>query len=183
MPGDGLAAFERWRQAVTSAAEPAGEAVDWDAFESSIGLRLPSDYKAYIDAYGVGSINELLRVRHPTAEKGAYNLIKAPDDWNSPEDEELYRRTHLTMPPLPLGVGRHRLMLCADGEGGQLYWNTTDDDPDRWPVVLGDTSGQAWIDYDLTMIEFLLALFTGQLPDLGFEEAGYVGDEIVIERG
>lgn len=118
----------------------------------------------------------------PHVDKAAYNLLRAPDNWTTPRDRQQYLRTHLTEPPLPLGIGRDRLMLCVDGEGYQLYWNTSHDAPDQWPVVLGDISGRAWTLYDLTMVEFLLALFTGQLPELGFEEAGYVEDEIVIER-
>ena len=172
MPGDGMAAFERWRQTVTSADANTEAPVDWEAFESSIGLRLPTDYKAYLDVYGVGCVNDLLCVRHPTVEKGAYNLLRAPTGEN---------RHLLSSSPLRLGIGRDRLMLCADGEGNQLYWNTSDTDPDKWPVVLGDDSGRAWLAYDLTMVEFLLALFTGRLPDLGFAEAGFVDDEIVIE--
>ena len=160
MPGDGMAAFE-----------------------SSIGLRLPSDYKAYIDEYGVGCINECFWVRHPTAAKGAFNLLRAPEEYDGPQDDEEFLSTHLTVPPLPLGVGRDRLMLCADSDGGefQLYWQTTDDDPDRWPVVLGNDDGDGWDLYDLTMVEFLLALFTHQLPELAsWAEAGYVTDEIEI---
>lgn len=183
MPGDGIAAFEEWKRAVTSADEPAEPPVDWDATESAIGLRLPADYKAYIDTYGVAAINKLLSVRHPAVEKGAYNLLKAPDNWRGQNDLKQYLKSHLTAPPLLLGIGRNRLMLCADGEGQQLYWNTTDDDPDKWPVVLGDDSGMAWLEYDMTLVEFLLALFTGRLPELGFEEAEYVfPDRIAIER-
>jgi len=181
MPGDGMAAFARWRQVVTSADENAEAPVDWDAFETSIGLRLPADYKAYIDAYGVGFVNELFRVRHPTTAQGAFNLLLPPEEWDG-QDEEEFLETHLTVPPLPLGIGRNLLMLCADGDGVLLYWDTRADDPDSWTVVLGDDDGDSWTPFDLTMVEFLLALFTDQLPQLGFTRAGYVTDEIRIQR-
>jgi hypothetical protein len=182
MPGDAMACFQQWRQAVTSAGENTEAPVDWDAFETSIGLRLPADYKAYIDAYGVGFINRLFRVRHPMVETGAFNLLQAPEQWDGPEDEEEYLETHLSAPPLPLGIGRDRLMLCADSDGDQLYWDTSTDDPDAWTVVLGDDDGDSWTPFDMTMVEFLLALYTNQLPELGFARAGYVTDEIHIQR-
>ena len=34
----------------------------------------------------------------------------------------------------------------------------------------------------MTLTEFLVALFTNRLPQLGFTEAGFVRDEILIER-
>jgi hypothetical protein len=114
MTGD---AFQRWQQVVTSADPNAEPPVDWAAFESSIGMRLPADYKAHIDLYGVGCINGLFWVRHPTS-KYVPNLLQAPDDWRSAQDGERY----------------------------------------------------------------LAALFTNRLPQLGFTEAGYVRDQILIQR-
>ena len=93
-------------------------------------------------------------------------------------------QTHLTAPPRPFGVGRGRLMLCADGDDGdaQVYWDTSDEDPDRWPVVLGDCDGDTWTVLDMTLTEFLVAVFTNRLPQLGFTRAGFVRDEILIQR-
>jgi hypothetical protein len=183
MPGDGMAAFERWQQLVTSADRNAEAPVEWAAFESLIGLQLPADYKAYIDVYGVACINRLFWVRHPTS-KDMPNLLQAPYEWRSAQDEQDYLETHLTAPPLPFGVGHDRLMLCADGDDGesQVYWDTSDDDPHRWPVVLGDTDGDTWTRVDMTLVEFLLALFTNRLPQLGFTEAGFVRAEVLVQR-
>ncbi|MEV0898319.1 SMI1/KNR4 family protein [Actinoplanes sp. NPDC049802] len=181
MPGDGMAAFEQWRQVVTSADENTEPPVDWSAFEASTGLRLPADYRAYADTYGPTFINELYRIKHPTSERYGCNLLNPPEQWESEEDEERYLETHLSTPPLPLGVGRNRLMLCADSGPDQIYWDTSGDDPDTWTVVLGDEDGDSWKPLDMTLVEFLLALFTGRMPELGFERAGYVTDEILIE--
>jgi hypothetical protein len=38
---------------------------NWDAVETAIGLRLPSDYKAFIAAYGSGAINNCLDIGNP----------------------------------------------------------------------------------------------------------------------
>ncbi|GIE78128.1 hypothetical protein Aph02nite_40780 [Actinoplanes philippinensis] len=182
MPGDGTAAFVQWRQAVTSADPNTEPPVDWAAVESSVGLRLPADYKAYIDEYGIGFVNRLFAVRHPTTAEGRFNLLRAPEQWEGPDAEEEYLETHLTAPPLPLGIGRNRLMLCADSDDTQIYWDTSNDDPDAWSVVVGDDDGDTWQAVDLTLVETLLQLFTGRLPELGFDRAGYVTGEIHIQR-
>lgn len=167
---------------MTSADENTEPPVDWDAFEASLGLRLPADYKAYIDEYGVGIINRLFAVRHPTTAEGWANILEAPEQWEGPDAEQEYLELHLTAPPLPLGIGRNRLMLCADSDGTQIYWDTTDDDPDAWSVVVGDNDGDTWLALDLTLVETLLRLFTGRLPELGFDKAGYVTGEVRIQR-
>ncbi len=38
---------------------------DWAAVEAAIGLRLPADYKAFIAAYGRGTINNCLEIQSP----------------------------------------------------------------------------------------------------------------------
>ncbi|MEV0901440.1 SMI1/KNR4 family protein [Actinoplanes sp. NPDC049802] len=182
MPGDETAAFAQWRRAVTSADENTEPPVAWADFESSLGLRLPADYKAYIDEYGVGFVNRLFVVRHPTTTEAGFNLLQAPEQWEAPDAEQEYLETHLTAPPLPLGIGRDRLMLCADSDGTQIYWDTSQDDPDSWSVVVGDDDGDTWQALDLTLVETLLQLFTGRLPELGFDQAGYVTGEIRIQR-
>lgn len=37
-----------------------GEQIDWVAAEASLGVKLPSDYRALLDTYGVGDIGELV---------------------------------------------------------------------------------------------------------------------------
>jgi hypothetical protein len=175
VPGDGPAALRRWQELVAGPAEPNETPVDWSAFEASIGLPLPTDYKGYIDTYGTGCINGLFWVRHPTTDRSPLRLVGANVGDDDPDFSNL-----LLPPPYPLGLGYDRLLLCADSEDyDQLFWHTSGDDPDRWGVVLGDSAGQSWEPYDMTMVEFLLAVFSNEL-DLGLAEAGYVGDTITF---
>jgi hypothetical protein len=62
---------------VAPPAQPTEAPVDWAAFEESIGLRLPSDYKGYIDSYGTGCVNGLFWVRHPTTARSGLSLVGA----------------------------------------------------------------------------------------------------------
>jgi hypothetical protein len=38
---------------------------NWEALEAAMGLRLPTDYKAYITAYGSGMVNNCLDIPSP----------------------------------------------------------------------------------------------------------------------
>src|SRR5262249_35246160 len=42
---------------------------DWAVVEAAIGLRLPSDYKAFVAAYGRGTINNCLVIESPFGTK------------------------------------------------------------------------------------------------------------------
>jgi hypothetical protein len=180
MPETGMAAFERWRALVPPPEPDArlGPPVDWTQVESELGLRLPADYKAYVDTYGFGWVNRLVCVFHPTTKVPQINLAQEAEAHNNPDLLEMVE----TPPPHPLGVGVARLM-CFGGTETQdaLYWFTDGEDPDRWPVVFRDQAGYEWRQYDLSLVGFLLALFTREIAPAAYAEAGYLRDDVVFE--
>src|SRR6266508_4692572 len=42
-----------------------GGTVDWNAVQTEVGTTLPEDYKAFIDAYGLGTIDDFLWIYDP----------------------------------------------------------------------------------------------------------------------
>jgi hypothetical protein len=162
-----MAALARFRELVPPPAELDEPPVDWAAVEETLGMRLPADYKGYIDTYGVGSVNGLFWVRRAGTRHENVDLLTGTDD-------EPNLDLFLVPPPYPMGAGPDRLFQCAFSEADdELYWHTVGD-PDAWPVVLTHSTGDAWLPYDMTLVEFLLALYTGELEDLGYAEAGYL---------
>jgi hypothetical protein len=78
--------FERWRALVappTPDRRLGPPTVDWAGVESDLGLGLPADYRAYIDAYGVGWINRLVVVAHPTTHSASLNLARSAKEQDS----------------------------------------------------------------------------------------------------
>jgi hypothetical protein len=141
--------------------------VDWGAVHRRLGTALPSDYRAYIDAYGLGCINELFWVLHPYGTPDRLNLL---EQWAVQDPGAL-----LSPPPYPLGQVPGGLVPCAvDEDAGVLYWHTGGPDPERWTVVYRDEDGDAWRPYDLGLVPFLGAVFAGTLPELGYQAAGYL---------
>ncbi|HEY3505233.1 MAG TPA: hypothetical protein VGN37_20915 [Actinocatenispora sp.] len=172
------AAWAEWRSRVPAPDEPPDDDVDWDWAEDHLRVRLPADYKTYIDTYGVGYVNRLFLVLHPTTDMAAGNLEDVADGQSSVEGLS----TLLTPPPLVWpGLGSDRLMACAVTSNEDVaYWYTRGDDPDAWPLVFRDRDGRAWRTYDMSLLEFLLGVFDGRLePRLA--EAGYAGDELVFD--
>ena len=48
----------------------------WDEIELTLGVKLPTDYKKFINRYGVGSINDFIWVLNPFTQNSNLNLIK-----------------------------------------------------------------------------------------------------------
>lgn len=157
--------IDAWRRLVPPPAEPP-DPVDWTALSQRLGTTLPADYRAYIDLYGLGCVNDLYWVLHPYGTPDRLNLGA---QWNAPDPPLLT--------PRPPG-----LRPCAtDEDAGLLYWDTAAPDPDAWTVVYRDEDGDAWHPYDLTLVGFLHAVFTGAL-DLGYAEAGYLSSTVRFRR-
>jgi hypothetical protein len=180
MPETGMAAFERWQALVTPPAPDArrGPPVDWAEVESELGFRLPADYQAYIDTYGYGSVNRLVFILHPTTKVPHLNLARS----NEAIDEEDFLEMAETPPPHPLGVGLGRLMYLGGTETqDSLYWFTDGEDPDQWPIVFQDERAYKWQQYDMSLLGFLLALFTREIAPRDYAGAGYLEGGIVFD--
>lgn len=169
--GDGVGGvLARWTELVPPP-DPPPDPVDWDAVHHRLGTAVPHDYRAYIDTYGLGCINDLYWVLHP---HGAPDRLDLADQWAAARDPAAGRRL-LTPPPYPLGQLPGGLLPCAvDEDAGILYWHTDPPDPDQWTVVYRDEDGDSWLPYRLTLVPFLHAVFTGGLPELGYQDAGYL---------
>jgi len=108
--------------------------VNWDQVHARLGLRLPADYREFIDTYGPGMLGDV-RVTAPGAPGGMnlFELLERTHARTRGMAEEEYR------PPLypePGGI------VCwgEDQRGSILGWGPGSDDPDDWLVVVMGTS-------------------------------------------
>ena len=142
--------------------------VDWAGVERRLGTALPRDYRAYVDTYGPGCLGDLFWVLHPA---GTPDRLDLAAQWAAAREPAAL----LTPPPHPLGVLPGGLLPCAvDEDAGILYWHAADADPDGWTVVYRDEDGDSWLPYRLALVPFLVAVLSGDLPDLGYADAGYL---------
>lgn len=162
-----MTAWERWTALVAPPLPPPAP-VDWAALHRDLGTELPRDYRAYVDTYGLGCVGRLYWVLHPYGTPDQLDLGRSWAWAREPQPLE-------TPPPLPLGRVPGGLLPCAvDEDAGVLYWDARPSDPDRWTVVSRDEDGGSWMPFPLGLVEFLLAVFTGGLPELHHAEAGFL---------
>src|SRR5579872_4898090 len=113
-----------------------GNPEGWGSVEEQLKMRLPQDYKQFIEVFGTRKIGDFIGILNPFSENEFVNLIKSSKGFL--EADEVLRKKHPKdyvydfYPeqggPFPFGV---------TDNGDVLYWKT-EGEPDRWPVVIFD---------------------------------------------
>jgi hypothetical protein len=149
------------RLAQLLSADDAKSAVDWPAVEAELRVRLPADYRAFVERFGAGSINQELYIDTPFAPSAHFDLIAAHAQW-----ADALRQLHQEFPeyepyppyPPPGGL----LLWGKTNTRVSLSWHTDGPDPDAWPVVLFDDVD--WVDCGRGFLDILLDHLTGRNP-------------------
>ncbi|MEK2490895.1 SMI1/KNR4 family protein [Kitasatospora purpeofusca] len=149
-----------------------GDTVDWSAAEKVHGTSFPADYRAFVAAFGDGSIEEMLGVHIPaTSDEPQFGALSrlsdealadfAVNQW-APADRGRYRLEDL-------------LIWGGTAAGDTLCWITTDPDPDRWPVAVYARGDLEWSVYPCGMAEFLLKLLCDEWPRCPISDSSLQG--------
>lgn len=135
---------------------PVGPPVDWKEVEADLGFQFPADYRALVTAYGPGVFDDFLWVLHPTT--------------NNPN---LQLATQLSVRRQALAASRAsgdphptRLIPWAFTDNGDVcYWRTpsTLDKVDDWLITVNESRWTSWAEFDMTSVEWLVAVLTGRL--------------------
>ncbi|MEW1864416.1 hypothetical protein OG896_40245 [Streptomyces sp. NBC_00669] len=162
MVRDDIAAFAR----ITGAAPgTAGPALPWADTRAAYGLDLPADYRAFVDAYGPGTVGSRLTPLIPLPPCGTGTGIAAlgPVLDAAAEIGALLRGLREKYPdafPYPFHPEPGGLLAWGGGVGGeQCFWLTQPADPDTWPVVVWDKAD--WHRYDMGMVALLNRALSG----------------------
>ncbi|MFJ6141885.1 SMI1/KNR4 family protein [Kitasatospora sp. NPDC092286] len=135
------------------------------SWPAELGVRLPSNYRAFIDLYGSVTFAGEWGVRTPARRPGTDDSPGGLAGWRFENDtefraqvemEDLFRQqVRAQVFPDPgglLGWGRN-------SDHDHCCWLTADPDPDRWPVVVWF---QGELDrFDGGFAEFLTAVLSG----------------------
>ncbi|MEV5944822.1 SMI1/KNR4 family protein [Streptomyces sp. NPDC051994] len=135
----------------------AGYVADWMSMERAWGLSFPNDFKAFVAAYGDGSMENYLAVLVPEEAGGepAGDVADTTDDARATWEE--------TGPPPGSSDSPEQLVAWgADGTGDLLCWLTEGGDPDQWPVAVYHRGYDAWRIYPCSMTDFLYRMFCGE---------------------
>jgi hypothetical protein len=142
-------------------ASQAKSVVDWPAVEAELRLRLPADYRAFVERFGAGSINQELYIDTPFAPSAQVDLIAAHAQW-AQALRELHQEfpEYEPYPPYPPPGGL--LLWGKTNSRVSLSWRTDGPNPDAWPVVLFDDAD--WVDCGRRFLDILLDHLTGRDP-------------------
>ncbi|WP_226660235.1 hypothetical protein [Streptomyces albidoflavus] len=61
---------------------------------------------------------------------------------------------------------------ASSGEGDVWYWRVAGEDPDRWPVVVGNRNDDCedWAEFPTSATAYLVGLIRGEIPGHGLPE-------------
>jgi hypothetical protein len=131
---------------------------DWATVEAALGLRLPPDYKAFIAAYGRGTINNCLEIESP------FGVKEDVRKWWV--NFAAYFDTVAEYEPLPYPIYPQTGGLLPFGTLGDVHilnWRT-DGEPEQWPFVYYTRENGFFEVKGLTALEFVLEAVTRRSP-------------------
>lgn len=148
-------------------ADHAPDTIPWETVEARWGVVFPEDYKAFLDAYGPGTIANYLPIEAPTPDGsrdhfGGYAALDTPLDAGILADLECPFPAH----PAPGGI----FAISGTPDGDTLFYRTAPK-PADWHIVTwsrGGYLGEHWAEHPMGLAEFLVAIFAGQLPQNPF---------------
>ncbi|MBF9073562.1 SMI1/KNR4 family protein [Streptacidiphilus fuscans] len=130
-----------------------GDLVDWDVVAERWGLRFPTDYRDFVALYGAGSLNNSFHVGIP---------VDAGTHPDSPLTLTTVNESGFGLLGLVPGEDpdlTNRLSWAMDWSGNHVFWDTTDPDPDTWPVMVLARHGE-WLPFEGRSIDFIISLLT-----------------------
>ncbi|MFG2341128.1 SMI1/KNR4 family protein [Streptomyces yangpuensis] len=136
------------------------EQVDWDEVEAAWGIRFPSDYVRFMEVYGSGAISDGISILLPSLRAEGYPYRDGPGLRN--ETENARETWEMCRDDADFDVDPESIVAWAVTSGADIYcWVTTDDDPDRWPVLIcGRHTNPEMQLHPLGMAEFLHRLLS-----------------------
>ena len=144
-----------------SVAQDAPRPDRWEIVEEQLGTRLPDDYKRFLEAFGISTINGFLVVLAPLSSSQHVDLLKC-----GRIELEAYETSKREFPkyyrdevyPTPCGI----LPFAITENGEVLYWRTVGN-PEQWTVTVYESRGPKKFDFNGGVTEFLVAVLTGEI--------------------
>ncbi|WP_431683420.1 SMI1/KNR4 family protein [Kitasatospora sp. KL5] len=132
----------------------AGERADWAAALVSWGVTFPEDYRAFMAVYGSGSISDEADILTPVLVETTLVASMADVTADARHVWEMEGGRAV------LDVDPNRILAWGVTSGPDLLcWLTSDDDPDRWPVlIIGRHTRPMFTIHPFGMAEFLRRL-------------------------
>ena len=118
------------------------ERFDWSRIEEDLGVQLPTDYKRFLELYGMEEIDNVIYPFHPTTQNPLINLKNqiVENLWALRELRDGGEHVPFPIFPEPRGV----VPWSRTANGDVCYWLTDEPDPDNWIVVINEGRAPEW---------------------------------------
>lgn len=133
--------------------EPVESNGSWSSVESALEIKIPDDFKSFIERYGSGTIGDFISVLNPFSLRPNLNLMEQSkrqlialrdlhDDFGEPSPFELY--------PTAGGL----LPVAITDNGDVIHW-MTNGDPVDWTVVVNEARSPDYQQFSCNLTVFL----------------------------
>ncbi|MEV6421242.1 SMI1/KNR4 family protein [Streptomyces sp. NPDC051662] len=146
---------------VLAADATAPQQQDWSGIESELQVRLPDDYKEFIERVGGGWVDGYLYILAPSSPNQHYDLAKS-----SAEREEAYEDIFdIEEKPAQLEPEGSRIIPWGTTDNGEwLFWRILPgQDPAEFAVLINEARGDRWEFHELGFAEYLTAVLRGEI--------------------
>jgi len=147
--------IERLVNALPHGGSP-GESVDWDVVGQTWGGSFPEDFRAFMEVYGRGTIDNVLAIATPLDGSPTPGVLRCRDLTPTRPTECRVGGNVVTYPAWPAPGGL--VGWGTTGGGLDLYWRTEGTDPGLWPVVVRNHRGGAATEHRMGVAEFLVRM-------------------------
>jgi hypothetical protein len=164
--------LEEFVKLVAPPAKPRDNIGDWSEVESTLGASLPTDYKAFINAYGTGVLADFLWIYSPFAQVVEANLvIQSTGELRT--QRELREEIAFPYPLFPVPGGL--LPVGRTDNGDVLFWRT-EGEAEAWTVAVRGSRRIEVEDFRLGLLDMITALVLGTVRVSAFP------DDVPFER-
>lgn len=133
-----------------------GSSKSWSDIHATIGFSTPTDYREIIDTYGAGGFGSFLWVYQPQSSNQFLDLKTQIST-----QADALRELKEIGDNIPYEISS--LKACGVTDNGDvIYWVTEQSqNSDDWTIAVNAPRDDEWSEYDGSLLDFLVAVFSG----------------------
>jgi hypothetical protein len=133
---------------------------DWAAVEAKIGTALPSDYKHFVQTFGLGKLSDFIWIYNPFTRYKYVNLVAQIS-----MQRDVLREVKKQPGAVPFNIFPEiggLLPLGGTDNGNTLFWLTRGS-PEHWRIAINEARGPEWNTFKLDLTSLLAALLSRKI--------------------
>jgi hypothetical protein len=143
----------------------------WPQVEEALGIKLPDDFKEFIEVYGSGTIGHFLSVLNPFSDRPALNLLMQSQrqlDALRILVSDFGERKPYDPYPIPGGL----LPVAITDNGDVIHWLTRGA-PVHWTIVVNESRSPDYEEFGCNLTSFLQGILDGSIDCRAFPRSPF----------